>query len=40
MARGLQAEVETPGNNQKLYLSGSLIWTTNATLVTDPVFTP
>jgi transposase len=36
MARGLQAEVETPGNNQKLYLSGSLIWTTGTLLVSEP----
>jgi transposase len=36
MARGLQAEVETPGNNRKLYLSGSLVWTTGTLLVSEP----
>ena len=36
MPRGLQAEVETPGNNRKLYLSGSLAWTTGTLLVSEP----
>jgi putative transposase len=36
MARGLQAEVETPGNNRKLYLSGSLVWATGSLLVSEP----
>jgi transposase len=36
MPRGLQAEVETPGNNRKLYLSGSLVWTTGTLLVSEP----
>lgn len=36
MARGLQAEVETPGNNRKLYLSGSLVWRTGTLLVSAP----
>lgn len=36
MARGLQAEVETPGNNRKLYLSGSLVWRTGTLLVSEP----
>ena len=36
MPRGLQAEVETPGNNRKLYLSGSLAWTTETLLVSEP----
>lgn len=36
MARGLQAEVETPGNNRKLYLSGSLAWNTGTLLVSEP----
>jgi putative transposase len=36
MPRGLQAEVETPGNNRKLYFSGSLVWTTGTLLVSKP----
>lgn len=36
MARGLQAEIETPGNNRKLYLSGSLVWRTGTLLVSEP----
>jgi transposase len=36
MPRGLQAEVKTPGNNRKLYLSGSLVWTTGTLLVSEP----
>ncbi|AMV35668.1 hypothetical protein VN12_26485 [Pirellula sp. SH-Sr6A] len=36
MVRGLQAEVETPGNNRKLYLSGSLVWRTGTLLVGEP----
>lgn len=36
MVRGLQAEVETPGNNRKLYLSGSLVWRTGTLLVSEP----
>lgn len=36
MARGMQSEVETPGNNIKLYLAGSLIWNTGRLLVSDP----
>ena len=38
MPRGLQAEVETPGSNRKLYLalSGSLVWTTGTLLINEP----
>jgi putative transposase len=35
MIRGEQAEVETPGNNQKRYLSGSLNWRTGDLIVTE-----
>ena len=33
MYRGQQAEVETPGNNVKRYLAGSLNWRTGKLLV-------
>ena len=36
MARGLQAEAETPGNNRKLYLSCSFVCTTETLLVSEP----
>lgn len=36
MARGMQIEVETPGNNVKLYLAGSLIWNTGRLIVSEP----
>jgi transposase len=35
MARGYQAEVETPGNNEKRYLSGSIHWRTGQVFVTE-----
>jgi putative transposase len=35
MRRGEQAEVETPGNNQKRYLAGSLNWRTGDLIVTE-----
>ena len=34
MARGEQAEVETPGNNEKRYLSGSIHWRTGQVFLT------
>jgi putative transposase len=34
MARGHQAEVETPGNSEKRYLSGSIHWRTGRVFVT------
>jgi len=36
MRRGEQAEVVTPGNNQKRYLAGSLHWRTGKLLVSSP----
>jgi transposase len=36
MRRGEQAEVETPGNNVKRYLAGSLHWRTGKLLVSPP----
>jgi putative transposase len=36
MVRGEQAEVVTPGNNQKAYLAGSLHWRTGTLLVSEP----
>ena len=36
MRRGEQAEVETPGNNVKRYLAGSLHWRTGKLLVSEP----
>lgn len=35
MGRGEQAEVETPGNNEKRYLAGSLNWRTGDLIVTE-----
>lgn len=35
MRRGQQAEVETPGDNVKRYLAGSMNWRTGALLVTE-----
>jgi putative transposase len=35
MVRGQQAEVETPGNNEKRYLSGSIHWRTGQVFVTE-----
>lgn len=35
LVRGEQAEVETPGNNQKRYLAGSLNWRTGKLIVTE-----
>lgn len=35
MRRGQQAEVETPGDNQKRYLAGSMNWRTGRLLVTE-----
>ena len=35
MARGQQSEVETPGNNQKWYLSGSIHWRTGQMFLTE-----
>ena len=36
MLRGDQAEVSTPGNNVKRYLSGSLVWGTGTLLLSPP----
>lgn len=36
MPRGEQAEVETPGNNTKRYLAGSLHWRTGRLFVSEP----
>jgi transposase len=36
MRRGQQAQVETPGNNVKRYLAGSLHWRTGKLLVSEP----
>jgi putative transposase len=35
MKRGEQAEVETPGNNEKRYLSGSIHWRTGQVFLTE-----
>lgn len=35
MIRGQQAQVETPGNNQKRYLAGSLNWRTGTLIVSE-----
>ena len=35
MVRGEQAEVETPGNNEKRYLSGSIHWRTGQVFLTE-----
>jgi putative transposase len=35
MAKGQQATVETPGNNEKRYLSGSIHWRTGQVFVTE-----
>jgi hypothetical protein len=36
MRRGQQAEVVTPGNNQKRHVAGSLHWRTRSLLVSEP----
>ena len=36
MKRGEQAEVATPGNNQKRHLAGSLVWRTGTLVVSPP----
>jgi|SRR5687767_944906 len=36
MPRGEQAEVVTPGNNQKRHLAGSLVWRTGTLVVSPP----
>jgi putative transposase len=36
MPRGEQAEVETPGDNDKRHLAGSLVWRTGTLLVSPP----
>ncbi len=36
MPRGLQAEVVTPGTNQKRHLAGSLVWRTGTLIVSPP----
>jgi len=36
MVRGEQAEVVTPGNNEKRYLAGSLHWRTGQLLLSEP----
>ena len=35
MVKGQQAKVETPGNNEKRYLSGSIHWRTGQVFVTE-----
>jgi putative transposase len=35
MVRGQQAEVETPGNNEKRYISGSIHWRTGQVFLTE-----
>jgi transposase len=35
MVKGQQAKVETPGNNEKRYLSGSIDWRTGQVLITE-----
>src|SRR5580658_3324695 len=36
MRKGEQAIVETPGNNRKCHVAGSLVWKTGTLLVSDP----
>src|SRR5262245_56446877 len=36
MKRGQQAEVPTPGNNEKRHLAGSLVWRTGTLVVSPP----
>jgi putative transposase len=36
MKRGQQAEVPTPGNNEKRHLAGSLVWRTGTLIVSPP----
>jgi putative transposase len=36
MRKGEQAVVETPGNNHKCHVAGSLVWKTGTLLVSDP----
>jgi putative transposase len=36
MRRGEQAEVRTPGNNEKRHLAGSLVWRTGTLIVSPP----
>lgn len=36
MPRGRQAEVPTPGNNEKRHLAGSLVWRTGTLIVSPP----
>lgn len=36
MVKGQQATVETPGNNRKCHVAGSLVWQTGTLLVSDP----
>lgn len=36
MRKGEQAEVETPGNNRKCHVAGSLVWSTGTLLVSAP----
>jgi putative transposase len=36
MKRGEQAEVQTPGNNRKCHVAGSLVWKTGTLLVSSP----
>lgn len=36
MKKGEQAEVETPGNNRKCHVAGSLVWNTGTLLVSAP----
>lgn len=36
MIKGQQATVETPGNNRKCHVAGSLVWQTGTLLVSDP----
>jgi len=35
MVKGHQAKVETPGNNEKRYLSGSIPWRTGPVFLTE-----
>lgn len=35
MAKGYQAEIETPGNNEKRYISGSIHWRTGQVFLTE-----
>ena len=36
MQKGKQAEVETPGNNRKCHVAGSVVWSTGTLLVSAP----